>query len=118
MKDTFSKADTMAVKGVAILFMLFAHLFNNQQLIGLSTPLAYVGEQPLVYLLIFAMNPVHFFIFLSGYGLSLSNKNGGVKDVCVFIRIIGLRSCYLCPWDVFGVTRKFIPVASSLSLRI
>ena len=53
MKDTFSKADTMAVKGVAILFMLFAHLFNNQQLIGLSTPLAYVGEQPLVYLLIF-----------------------------------------------------------------
>lgn len=97
MKDTFSKADTMAVKGVAILFMLFAHLFNNQQLIGLSTPLAYVGEQPLVYLLIFAMNPVHFFIFLSGYGLSLSNKKGEVKDVCVFIRIIGLRSCYLCP---------------------
>ena len=97
MKDTFSKADTMAVKGVAILFMLFAHLFNNQQLIGLSTPLAYVGEQPLVYLLIFAMNPVHFFIFLSGYGLSLSNKKGGGGDVCVFIRIIGLRSCYLCP---------------------
>ena len=96
MKDTFSKADTMAVKGVAILFMLFAHLFNRSQLIDLSTPLVYVGEQPLVYLLIFAMNPVHFFIFL----------------------IIGLRSCYLCPWDVFGVTRKFIPVASSLSLRI
>lgn len=98
MKDTFSKADTMAVKGVAILFMLFAHLFNRLQLVDLSTPLAYVGEQPLVSLLIFAMSPVHFFIFLSGYGLSLSNKNGGgVKDVCVFIRIIGLRSCYLCP---------------------
>lgn len=77
MKDTFSKADTMAVKGVAILFMLFAHLFNRSQLIDLSTPLVYVGEQPLVSLLIFAMNPVHFFIFLSGYGLSLSNKNGG-----------------------------------------
>jgi len=77
MKDTFSKGDTMAVKGVAILFMLFAHLFNRLQLVDLSTPLAYVGEQPLVYLLIFAMNPVHFFIFLSGYGLSLSNKNGG-----------------------------------------
>ncbi|MGP1453930.1 MAG: hypothetical protein ACTTJ9_10960 [Segatella oris] len=53
MKDTFSKADTMAVKGVAILFMLFAHLFNRSQLIDLSTPLVYVGEQPLVYLLIF-----------------------------------------------------------------
>ena len=116
MKDTFSKADTMAVKGVAILFMLFAHLFNRSQLIDLSTPLVYVGEQPLVYLLIFAMNPVHCFIFLSGDGLAL--RTGGVKDVCVFIRIIGLRSCYLCPWDVFGVTRKFIPVASSLSLRI
>lgn len=119
MKDTFSKADTMAVKGVAILFMLFAHLFNRLQLVDLSTPLAYVGEQPLVYLLIFAMNPVHFFIFLSGYGLSLSNKNGGgVKDVCVFICIIGLHFCCSCPWDVFGVTRKFIPVVSSLSLRI
>lgn len=79
MKDTFSKADTMAVKGVAILFMLFAHLFNRLQLVDLSMPLAYVGEQPLVYLLIFAMNPVHFFIFLSGYGLSLSNKNGKDK---------------------------------------
>ena len=43
----------MAVKGVAILFMLFAHLFNRSQLIDLSTPLVYVGEQPLVYLLIF-----------------------------------------------------------------
>ena len=43
MKDTFSKADTMAVKGVAILFMLFAHLFNRLQLVDLSTPLAYVG---------------------------------------------------------------------------
>lgn len=105
----------MAVKGVAILFMLFAHLFNNQQLIGLSTPLVYVGGPPLVSLLIFAMNPVHFFIFLSGYGLSLSNKNGGVKDVCVFICIIGLHFCCSCPLDVFWVTRKFIPVTSLLS---
>ena len=67
MKDTFSKADTMAVKGVAILFMLFAHLFNRSQLIDLSTPLVYVGEQPLFYFLNISIKPLNIFIFLIWY---------------------------------------------------
>lgn len=79
MDYTFSKADTQVVKGLAILFMLFAHLFNRPQLMDMVTPLVYVGEQPFVSLFIFALNPVHFFIFLSGYGLSLSNKNVGKR---------------------------------------
>lgn len=70
----FTKEDTLRLKGVAILFMVFAHLFNNMELVSLSHPGLYLSGEPLVYLLIYGMNPVHFFIFLSGYGLYISYR--------------------------------------------
>lgn len=78
--NTFSKNDTLAIKGVAIIFMVFAHLFSNKELCGLCSPMIFIESDPLVYLLIYAMNPVNFFIFLSGYGLYISYKNGGLGN--------------------------------------
>lgn len=75
--STFPVSETQAVKGVAILFMLFAHLFNTLQLCNLCQPLVYIKGEPLVHYMIFGMNPVDFFIFLSGYGLYISHKNLG-----------------------------------------
>lgn len=74
--DTFSKNDTSVIKGVAILFMVFAHLFNNMYLCGLSQPLFFIEKEPLIHYMIFGMNPVDFFIILSGYGLYVSYRNG------------------------------------------
>lgn len=45
---TFSKSDTLQIKGVVIMFMVFAHLFNNMHLCSLCSPQIYIGDTPLV----------------------------------------------------------------------
>ena len=72
----FSKGNTSALKGVAILFMVFAHLFNNMELCGFSHPLLYIEDEPLIHYMTFAMNPVDFFMVLSGYGLYYTFSQG------------------------------------------
>lgn len=69
----FSKDSTSALKGVAILFMMFAHLFNR---IDLSHPFLYIKGEPLFHYMFFAMNPVDFFIVLNGYGLYYTFSQG------------------------------------------
>lgn len=54
------------------------------ELCRLSEPLVWVSDKPLVYLMIYGMNPVQFFTFLSGYGLYVSyvyGKNDNTKRV-------------------------------------
>lgn len=40
----FSKDNSSALKGVAILFMVFAHLFSRTEFCNLSNPLLYKGR--------------------------------------------------------------------------
>lgn len=75
-KLNFSKEDSLFLKGVAILMMLFLHLFHGEPWISMSNPQIYVNNESLVQLLSFASNPVYVFIFISGYGLYLSYRNG------------------------------------------
>ena len=63
------KNESTILKGVAILFMLFLHLFNQMSNVELCHNFLYIGETPLVHILSRATNPVDFFIILSGYGL-------------------------------------------------
>lgn len=48
-KRFFSKDNTLALKGLAILFMVFAHLFNSMELCGLCKPLLYIEREPLIH---------------------------------------------------------------------
>ncbi len=94
---TFSKNDTMAMKGVAILFMIWGHLFNNMSLMENVVPLLKIHDENIEYLISFAVNPVQFFLFLSGYGLYLSylsRKRNNTK------RIMRL---YLHYWIVLAI---------------
>jgi peptidoglycan/LPS O-acetylase OafA/YrhL len=80
--DTFSKDETNSLKGVAILFMLFYHLFFVLTTKSMYDSLIYIGNKPLPYLLSICTYPVDFFIILSGYGLYISyckGKNNNVK---------------------------------------
>ena len=43
-----SKEQTLQFKGVAILFMLFLHLFNQSNNIALTDPLIHVGDTALI----------------------------------------------------------------------
>ena len=81
MEERFSKDNTFALKGIAILFMVFAHLFNSMELCGLCSPLLYIEDEPLIHYMIFAMNPVDFFIVLSGYGLYYTYSQGKRNNI-------------------------------------
>lgn len=70
------KQESMRLKGVAILFMIFLHLFTLRQA-GMYESLIFIKEMPLPALLTRLTNPVPFFLFLSGYGLYASFQMGG-----------------------------------------
>lgn len=74
-----TKQQTNILKGIAILMMMFLHLFSKVGIgyEGLCRPLIYIGDEPLVHLLTNACNPVPFFLILSGYGLRYVWVNQG-----------------------------------------
>lgn len=57
------------MKGIAILLMLFLHLFNQEDNVALCHNLLFVDGMPLVLILSRAANPVAFFLIIGGYGL-------------------------------------------------
>ena len=65
-----TREQTTILKGVAILMMLFLHLFNNPDIGNFCDPLIFLGGVPLVNIISRACNPVGIFLMLSGYGLS------------------------------------------------
>ncbi|MEJ2900621.1 acyltransferase [Acinetobacter sp. NS-4] len=68
------------LKSIAILMMLFLHLFNTLDYEGLFTPLIYIGEKPLVfYLSLFSDACVPIFAFVSGFGLYYKYKQNREK---------------------------------------
>ena len=102
-----TKEETMRLKGVAILMMLFLHLFNTDERMGLCHPLVSLGDKPLVHLIArFSALCVPIYIFLSGYGLSfIYHKTAGLQ-MRTANRILRLYTNY---WIVFLL---FIPLAS------
>lgn len=64
-----TKDRSQLLKGIAILFMIFFHLFNRMRFVELCHPFVFLGDQPLVHVLTKSMNPVAFFLILSGYGI-------------------------------------------------
>lgn len=60
---TITKRDTETLKGVAILMMLWLHLFHGLPWVSLSTPIFIIEGIPLVTILTNATNPVYFLLF-------------------------------------------------------
>ena len=72
-----SKEQSTIIKGVAILLMIFLHLFNHD-VTGDCTPLLYIGNTPFVTILTRACGPVPFFLIVSGYGLHYTYHHKGL----------------------------------------
>lgn len=64
-----TKTQSQMMKGVAILLMIFLHLFNQSVNVDICRNLIYIDGTPLVLILSRAANPVAFFLILGGYGL-------------------------------------------------
>lgn len=58
-----TKQETQIMKGVAVLLMIFLHLFNQMHNVELCESFIYIGNMPFVYWLSAATNPVSFFLF-------------------------------------------------------
>jgi hypothetical protein len=78
---SMSKEESTLLKGVAILFMIFLHLFSRPDLATCCHPLLFVGGLPLANIVSRSCSPVGIFLILSGYGLSYVYRHGslGVK---------------------------------------
>lgn len=85
------------LKGVAILMMLFLHLFNNPELNSICEPWIYIGDHPLVNILSRASNPVDIFLMLSGYGLSYSYSH---KKLSIGRQTKRLLQLYIHYWII------------------
>lgn len=64
-----TRQQSQMMKGVAILLMIFLHLFNQEGNVALCHNLLFIDGTPLVLILSHASNPVAFFLILGGYGL-------------------------------------------------
>lgn len=100
-----SKSETSVLKGVAILFMLYLHLFNQPANVALCKIYLSIGGEPLVSILARCANPVAFFIILSGYGLYISHSNGHNGN---FKRIVRLYVHYWIALLIFVTIGYFV----------
>lgn len=94
-----SKEQSTIIKGVAILLMIFLHLFNHD-ITGDCTPLLYIGNTPFVTILTRACGPVPFFLIVSGYGLHYTYHHKGLTWNGQLRRILKLFITY---WLVLAV---------------
>lgn len=66
------------LKGVAILMMLFLHLFAHADIADYCQPLIFIGGLPLANIIARACSPVGIFLMLSGYGLHYVYRHGSL----------------------------------------
>lgn len=124
MINSMTKESSGYLKGIAILMMVFLHLFNNLQNDMTLGYLLTIGDMPVIYYLTRMCNPVPFFLILSGYGLySTYIKTGEVKpwkrvsNLYIHLGIIYFLllplACWVRPEMYPGTVMTFIENATS-----
>lgn len=103
-----NKETSTIIKGVAILMMLFYHLFGRENLTEICTPLLYIGNTPLVRYITNACYPVSFFMILSGYGLTYCYKKNQLNPSIQGKRILKLYVHYWLVLLIFVTIGHFI----------
>lgn len=74
-----SKYQTQFVKGVALLFMIWGHLFSNPEVTDTLLSFIKIDGIPFSSIICRGMGPVDFFLVVGGYGLYYVYKSGGDK---------------------------------------
>lgn len=98
--DVFNKIDTKRLKGVAILLMLFYHLYAfpsriNYEYISCTS---FIDMNIELLIAPFGKMCIYIFLFLSGYGICKKFDNRKVTFRAVFNQLRGL---YINYWSVF-----------------
>lgn len=88
------------LKGIAILMMLFLHLFSNPSFASDCTPLLWVGGTPFATIFTRACGPVGYFLVCSGYGLAYTYHRGRLLVKLQGKRVLRL---YLNYWLILAI---------------
>lgn len=108
-----SRDETQIIKGLAILMMLWLHLFANIDAATSCYNFLYVSDDPLSNFLSRACNPVDLYLLLGGYGLYCVYLKG--KDNRRFTRIFKL---YIHYWIILLITIPIIYLFSTQGIEI
>ncbi|EFL46733.1 hypothetical protein HMPREF9296_2583 [Prevotella disiens FB035-09AN] len=101
------------LKGVAILMMIFLHLFAKPDIVNNCHPLLFIGGKPLVTLLTHSCLPVGFFLLLSGYGLHYLYVSG--RDIGPISQVKRLLKLYIAYWFILLI---FVSIGSYVNPEI
>ena len=101
MQTYISRDNSNVIKGVAILMMIWLHLFQNDREYW---SLFSIQGMTIEKMLTFGCHPVSFFLIVSGYGLSYALEHRGISIYSQFIKIFRL---YVCYWLVLLVFVSF-----------
>lgn len=82
-----SKSDSMIIKGVGIIMMVFHHLFVLPNDIDFYYSFLRFEDVPMVHKLAFEMSPVYLFLIISGYGYYEKFSKGGRARITHFISL-------------------------------
>lgn len=89
-----SKTESLIIKGLAIILMVFLHLFNQMKNCEICINFIHINNLPLIHILTRAANPVSFYLLLSGIGLYSSYKKGNSNLKTNIKRLIKLYIHY------------------------
>jgi len=98
-KNLISKEQSIIIKGIAVLMMIFLHLFSKKWT-GSYISLINIGDQPLAELLTRAFHPVPFFLILGGYGIHYLYNKGNFTFYKQLNRCFKL---YIYYWVVLSI---------------
>lgn len=100
-----SKEYSLLLKGLALLFMVYLHLFSITENLEGAFSLCTVQGIPLATWLARGCSPVGFYLFISGYGLYFKYSKSGPDSRVGGVRILKLYKLY---WLTLAV---FLPIA-------
>lgn len=92
-----TKEKSVIHKGLAILMMIYSHVFFADSASLYCVNSFYINGEPLAKFLTFACNPVPYFLLLSGYGHAACYYTKGLSFKSEFYRILRL---YIYYWVV------------------
>lgn len=102
------KQQSTQLKGIAILMMLWYHLFYREEVAELCTPLLWIGDEPVARMVARACYPVTFFLILSGYGLSFLFQQGRLNMKNQIKRLLRLYIHYWVVLLIFVTIGYFV----------
>lgn len=111
-----TKDDSLHVKGLAILMMLWYHLFDQPDYMSLYSDI-HIANNNIAYYIARCCNPVYIFLIVSGYGLYRRYLNGGkthyAKIVKLYLKYVVIISFFtligfLCGFEGFNSLGRYI----------